>query len=236
MLNVQVYDKYILSKKGILFYRGVFMLASVIILAISSSIDSLGIGITYGIKNTKISYLSYCILFIISFLIATFAIWLGGSIRYIFSEEIAKWIGSIILILMGFFILIQSFKKEKNYKEIHQDEKIFSLFIKFLGITIQIIKNPINSDLDKSKRIEAKEAIFLGFALSLDSLCIGTGSSIIGIKSSLFPILISSFQIIFLQFGNILGMKLRKVKRIPDNIWSIISGALLICIGIFKLF
>lgn len=30
------------------------MLLNCIILAISSSIDSLGIGITYGIKNTKI--------------------------------------------------------------------------------------------------------------------------------------------------------------------------------------
>ena len=29
-----------------------------ILLAISSSIDSLGIGVTYGIKNTKISKLS----------------------------------------------------------------------------------------------------------------------------------------------------------------------------------
>ena len=37
-----------------------------ILLAISSSIDSLGIGVTYGIKNTKISKLSKIILFVIS--------------------------------------------------------------------------------------------------------------------------------------------------------------------------
>ena len=36
------------------------------ILAISSSIDSLGIGITYGIKNTKISLLGKIVLFTIS--------------------------------------------------------------------------------------------------------------------------------------------------------------------------
>ena len=42
------------------------MLLNAFILAISSSIDSLGIGITYGIKNTKISYLGKLILFSIS--------------------------------------------------------------------------------------------------------------------------------------------------------------------------
>ena len=43
------------------------MLISSFILAISSSIDSLGIGITYGIKNTKISLLGKVVLFVISF-------------------------------------------------------------------------------------------------------------------------------------------------------------------------
>ena len=36
-------------------------------LAISSSIDSFGIGITYGIRNTKISNSAKLILFVISF-------------------------------------------------------------------------------------------------------------------------------------------------------------------------
>lgn len=214
------------------------MLSSSIILAISSSIDSLGIGITYGIRNTKISYAANCILFIISFLIATFSIWLGNSIRNIFSEEITKWIGSFILAFMGFFIIIQAFRKEKEVSDfiIDEQEKIYSFFIKFLGITIQIIKNPANSDFDKSKRIDAKEALFLGLALSLDSLCIGTGSSISGISSSIFPILISTFQLLFLRLGNILGKRLKNTSKLPDNMWSIISGILLVCIGIFKLF
>ena len=43
------------------------MLINSIILAVSSSIDSLGIGITYGMKNTKISYLAKIVLFVISF-------------------------------------------------------------------------------------------------------------------------------------------------------------------------
>lgn len=55
-------------------YRGVLMLINSLLLAISSSIDSLGIGITYGIRNIKISFLGKLILFTISFLIAFLSI------------------------------------------------------------------------------------------------------------------------------------------------------------------
>lgn len=215
------------------------MLLNSIFLAISSSIDSLGIGITYGIKNTKISHVGRCILFCISFLIALTSLYFGNIIKNIFSEYFSKILGSIILILMGIFICFQSLKKDYK-KDIYyiknNSEKIYSFFIKFLGITIKIIKNPINSDLDHSKIIDSKEAIFLGLALSLDSFCIGIGGSIIGINYSLFPFFIAIFQLIFLSLGNFFGRKIYKSSNLPDNIWSIVSGIILIIIGIIKFF
>ena len=54
-----------------------------ILLAISSSIDSLGIGVTYGIKNTKISKLSKIILFVISLITTYISIFFGNIIQYI---------------------------------------------------------------------------------------------------------------------------------------------------------
>ena len=41
------------------------MVLNYLFLAISSSIDSLGIGLTYGIKNTKITILAKLIIFIV---------------------------------------------------------------------------------------------------------------------------------------------------------------------------
>ena len=43
------------------------MIINSFLLAISSSIDSLGIGITYGVKNTRISNQAKIILFLLSF-------------------------------------------------------------------------------------------------------------------------------------------------------------------------
>ena len=53
------------------------MLINCFILAISSSIDSLGIGVTYGIKDKKISFSSTIILFIISLLVSFISVFFG---------------------------------------------------------------------------------------------------------------------------------------------------------------
>lgn len=218
------------------------MLLNCIILAISSSIDSLGIGITYGIKNTKISVGAKSILFFISFIISIISIYFGNLLKYIFPDFLIHYLGSFLLILMGLFMCFQSVKVSKQENEIKDDkhlkiadtEKIYSFFIKCLGITIKIIKNPNSSDLDKSNVIDSKEALFLGLALSLDSFCIGIGFSMLNTFSIIFPLLTSCFQLFFLSLGNYCGKKLYSFSKLPDNIWSTISGMLLIIIGFCK--
>ena len=217
------------------------MFLNTLILAISSSIDSLGIGITYGIKNTKISHIAKVILFSISFFTSLISIYFGNIIKTFFSQLITKFLGSIFLILIGLFICFESIKndskkKNKDYKDFIniESEKVYSFFIKCLGLTIKIIKNPTNSDLDNSNSIDSKEAILLGITLSLDCFCIGIGGNIVGINNQFFPFFIAFFQLILLSFGNSLGKKFYKTKKIPDNIWSIISGIILIIIGFFR--
>ncbi len=217
------------------------MLLNCLFLAISSSIDSLGIGITYGIKNTKITLFAKFILFLVSFTISTISIYFGNILKYFLPDFIIDYLGSFILIFMGFFMCFQALRNNKKDCKINSDtnlndaEKIYSFFIKCLGITIKIIKNPTSSDLDKSNTIDSKEALFLGLALSLDSFCIGIGFSMIDSFSILFPLSISFFQLFFLNFGNYCGKKLYSLNKLPDNIWSTISGILLIIIGFFKI-
>ena len=219
------------------------MLLNCLFLAISSSIDSLGIGITYVIKNTKIAIGAKSILFFISFIISIISIYFGNLLKFIFPDFLIHYLGSFLLILMGLFMCFQSVKVSKKEYKIENDknlkisdtEKIYSFFIKCLGITIKIIKNPSSSDLDKSNVIDSKEALFLGLALSLDSFCIGIGFSMLNTFSIIFPLLTSCFQLFFLSLGNYCGKKLYSFSKLPDNIWSTISGILLIIIGFCKM-
>ena len=212
------------------------MLFNYIILALSVSIDSLGIGITYGVRNTKIYKDAKVILFIISMLVTLVSIQLGSFISIYFSETVTKWIGMCFLCFMGLWIIYQALSPKKEEDLIQTPSpSVYQFMIRFLGITIQIIRDPIFSDFDHSKRIDWKEALYLGFCLSIDSVCIGICSSMIGYHSFLFPILVASFQLLFLSIGGIFGKKIRGISHIPENIWSILSGVLLICIGISRI-
>ena len=206
------------------------MILTCMLLALSTSIDSIGIGLTYGIRDITISRQSKIILFIISLIISSISILIGNTLNNILSEEITNIIGSLILFFIGLIIIVQTLKREKR-----QEKKVYKLFIRFLGITIQIIKDPISSDIDNSKKIDSKEAIYLGTALSLDSFSVGIGAGMLGSISIIFPLIVSLFQIVFLSLGRNIGEKLNKKIHIPSKIWSILSAVLLILIGIVRL-
>lgn len=135
-------------------------------------------------------------------------------------------------------MIFSCFKKEKVKTDIEENkndtQKVYQFFIRFLGITVQIIRNPSNSDFDNSNNIDSKEALFLGIALSLDTIGIGISSSMFEINYFLLPLLVACFELFFLSFGNFLGRKIKNISNIPENIWSILAGFLLIFIGITK--
>ena len=185
-----------------------------LLLAISSSIDSLGIGITYGIKNTKISKIGKIILFAISLITTYISILFGNIIQYILPKSFTNFLGCLILICMGIYICFQALKKEKDSQN--------------------IFNSPISSDINHSKIIEPQEALILAIALSLDSFCIGICGAITDINLNLFPFLVSILQLVFLSLGSYLGIYIRNFCKLPQNVWSIISGILLIFIGFLK--
>lgn len=202
-----------------------------IMLALSVSIDSLGIGITYGLKQTRINMYAKMILFFISFIITSLSVLLGNFISSFLSPTISKIFGSLILICIGIMIIYQVYKPSVARKK----TKTYNILLKSLGITIKIIHDPMYSDLDYSKVIDAKESFYLGFALSLDSIGIGIAGSILVNNFILFSLFVSSFQLLFLTIGNMVGKIVSKKLQFPDNIWNLISGILLILIGLSKI-
>ena len=203
---------------------------SVLIIEISLSIDALGIGISYGVREIKIPLISKVIISLQSFLIMTISLFLGNIIFDIIPTYLGKYIGVIILFGMGIFMIIQPYlpKKEKVYKI-----KTFSL--KYAGLTIKIIKSPPVCDFNLSKTIEPFEALYLGIALSIDSLGVVFGSSAVGI-TILLPLLAVVFQIILLSIGILWGKKVKKASNISENIWVALSGTILIFMGLIKIF
>ena len=187
------------------------MLFNCFVLAISSSIDSLGIGVTYGIKDKKISFSSTIILFIISLLVSFISVFFGKILLDFLPEFITELIGCFILFIIGFFVIVKSFFEKKS-------------------------GNQNDFDFNNSNLIDPKESVFLGFALSLDNFGIGISSSLIGSSYILFPILISVFQFMFLRVGILIGKKVCCFIGFSDFACSMLSGFLLVLIGLWQLF
>ena len=211
------------------------MIISVILLSISLSIDSLGIGTTYGLRGITLSNKAKIIISVQSILITGLALLIGRTTANIF-PTISKNIGIFMLIFMGVLIIYQGLNSNTKKTEIpKKNNTIFSLIIKSLGITIQIIRTPRYCDMDNSKQIDIKEGLYLGLALSIDSIGAGFGSGASGIFMPILPFLTALCQIIFLSSGILLGKKLKCAKKIKENIWTMVSGILLIIIGFLRL-
>ena len=144
------------------------MLINSILLALSSSLDSLGIGITYGIKNMKISKISRLILFTISCFVSFSSILLGNFINNFISNSFANLIGCSVLVFIGVSMIFKSISNSNNVKNNYYD-------------------------FNNSNLIDPRESIALGFALSLDSLGIGISYSLTDSTSFLFPFFIGIF-------------------------------------------
>lgn len=215
------------------------MIIQLIVLAVALSIDAFGIGISYGVRKINFKILSLAIISFISILFSSISLWFGNIISSIFSEKITSFISIFILIMLGIFIIKKGLEKNeqkpipKSMKD-NEHKSICSLFIKSLGITINIIKTPSLCDLNNSSKIDPKEAFYLGIALSID--CIGTSIAISSFNkyTFLFPIFVVIFQLTFLLSGIILGKK-TTLKFLDESKISLISGLILIIIGLLRL-
>lgn len=207
----------------------------ILAIAIALSIDALGIGISTGIRGIRFPLKSLGIITITGFFIITLSLVFGNILESILPDYIAGLIGSILLLIMGIWIILQTFRPDpREYDPQKKPKEIFSLLIKSLGITINIVRTPEYSDLNKSKVIEPKEAFYVGTALSIDSIgvCIATATT--SGYNALLPALVLLFQLGFIVLGTILGQRLNATK-INTSVLTVLSGALIILIGISNL-
>lgn len=213
------------------------MFFNILALAASLSIDSFGIGISYGMRKIKVPIYAIIIISMLAFIFSSLSIFLGTILLTLLPKSFAKFIGIIILASMGIWIIYQGISKKKDKKIINKKnpETILNLIIKSMGITIKIIRTPEYCDMDNSNIIEPKEAFYLGVALSVDSIGAGIGTAIMGINTLLIPIFVALFQLIFLISGIKIGKEASSFNS-ESNLWVIISGILLIIVAFIRLF
>ena len=204
-----------------------------ILLAFSASLDSLIIGIAYGIKKIWIKFSINIIIALIVTLGTLLSMVLGAILNKFIPSYICNYIGAILLIIVGLFMTFDFFKEQRNLKK---NEICTAKENKDIIESLHyddILTNNKTADINGSGNIEVKEAISLAVALSLNNFALGLGASMSGISIPLTTIFTFIFSILIL----ILGLKIGNsfLSKIFGKYSDLLSAIIIIAMGIFQL-
>jgi putative Mn2+ efflux pump MntP len=186
---------------------------SAILLAFSSNIDNLGLGIAYGIVARRI-FLSQNILIALVSGSGTFLSMAAGEWGNNFISEVAaNDLGSGILVLIGIYNIVQAIFEER--KRLKQPEFKSSL-------------------VDPPSVVSKREAFALAISLSFNNLGGGLGAGISHVSIPLTTLLTVIFSIVAIALGYRFGAN--ATLKIPKLWLGIASGLIIFILGVYELF
>jgi len=129
-------------------------------IAASASIDNLGAGISYGVRNIRINLLANSIIAGIGFLFALTGLLFGQWLSQVLPGILPTLFAALLLGVIGLRIILLSLpREEKGRVRAEARERSLPTFTK-------ILEEPELADLDASGDISWWEAVPLGIALS----------------------------------------------------------------------
>lgn len=202
-----------------------------ILLVLVVSLDAFVASMAYGSKKIKIPFSSILIINIVCSSFLGISLFFGFLFKQFIPNNIATMVSFLLLFILGLYYLFESLIK--NYLGSKRDlSKEVKLKLFDIGFVINVYIDETQADFDNSKNLDSKEALYLGAALSLDSLTIGFGNSL-GSINYFYAILSSIIiGIIGVSSGLFLGEKI--VKKSNLNL-SWLAGAMLIVLAFLKL-
>ena len=204
-----------------------------ILLAFSASLDSLIIGIAYGIKKIRIKFSINIIIALIVTLGTFLSMVLGAILSEFIPIYICNYIGAILLIIVGLFMTFDFYKEQRNLKRSKlTSAKENNDIIESLHYD-DILTHNKTADADGSGNIELKEAISLALALSINNFALGLGASMSGISIPLTTLFTFLFSILILIVGLKIGNSF--LSEIFGKYSDLISAIIIIAMGIFQL-
>lgn len=196
-------------------------LLSAFLFALSANIDSFIIGLSCGIRQTKITVPKSLLISLITLCGTAAALIAGSRIVFLFPFSYAEFTGKFILLVFGLY-----------YAAKFLFMNVFQPFLKYFIRRTPTDPAPPELPTDPvGMSLSWKYALLYGLSLSINNLGIGLGASISGIEplSATCISFILSFG--FLLIGNHAGHSVffRKTEKYAD----LFCGLLLILLGIF---
>lgn len=186
-----------------------------LLFAISASLDAFVVGISYGIKKVSISKMQNLIISLSAMLGTYLSIEVGSLLLCFFPSVILSNIGRFILIIWGLYYLLSG---------------LIFLFKDWKNKATTII--PTNNN--KYIPLNNGTLLMLCISLSLNNVGIGISASMAGLNFFTPSIATFVFSYLFLYFGNKKICTKMKNSKTNSSYSNIITGILLIFLGMLK--
>lgn len=207
-------------------------LVMIVLFAMAVSADGFVVGLSYGCSRIRIPFLSLVVIAASSALAVTASMLMGQGMLLLFSQK-ASVIGAILIMLVGIYFILNGFRSRIASIETDDEEPLLSFSVRFLGIIVQILKEPNTADMDASGEISIREAFFLGLALALDALGAGVGVAMTGFSILYTAIAVGMIKFIVVNTGMCLGKRIDSKPLRTLSAW--IPGLVLLMIGFMEL-
>jgi len=208
--------------------RGVASLLSSLLLVLATSLDGFSAGVAYGLRRVSFPWQNRAVVAAISIGMMGIGMGLGRAAGSFFPVRWARLAGGLMLILLGAWMVLRGIAPGKHGRF---EAKIWSWRVPSLGLVVQILREPIDADLDASGTISLVEAVWLGFALSIDALAAGFCANLgMGLPSYL-PIPVGIVNWIFIGCGIYAGGLFHREKM---PLMAALPGMILMIIGVWR--
>lgn len=201
------------------------LILSALLYSLSSNLDNLVVGIAYGIKKINISIIANLTIAIITSMGTLLAMSIGTYITNFFPISVTNSVGSVIIIILGTYFVLQSILNLKN------NNKAKDIALKNATDMVEYAEK---SDFDNSGDLNIKEASLVGIGLMLNNLGTGLAASITGVNLQITVISTFIFSILILLLGKFIGNNV--LGSFCGKYAPLFSGILLIILGIIEFF
>ncbi|WP_163854722.1 sporulation membrane protein YtaF [Paenibacillus elgii] len=201
--------------------------------AVSSSLDNLGAGISYGIRRIRVGVLSNLIIAMICFTFSESGILFGQWLSEVLPGILPVLISAFIMMVIGLRIVLLAIPRKQSTPPEEKGDQSDASSLK------DLLQHPEKADKDKSGSIGVGESVVLGIALSANAVTNGLSAGLMGLSPLAISLTAAQGSFITIWIGVVIGRKVAGVRIgsfTLGQFGTLISGVILLMIACNSLF